>query len=125
MRILNVLALFVGISIFSFSQTVDYTIPPGFEKEINRDDYKKIVDRSVAEISKRYAIDNIKEGTVYLKKNKELQAFNLGNLIVQCLAIKDKSKWDIVIEGHFKNLFSAIDEQKKIDPKNFESIKNI
>jgi hypothetical protein len=52
-----------------------------------------------------------------------LQAFNLGNLIVQCLAIKDKSKWDIVIEGHFKNLFSAIDEQKKIDPKNFESIK--
>ncbi|HEV8507527.1 MAG TPA: hypothetical protein VGQ53_19080 [Chitinophagaceae bacterium] len=77
MRILNVLALFVGISIFSFSQTVDYTIPPGFEKEINRDDYKKIVDRSVAEISKRYAIDNIKEGTVYLKKTRNCKLLTL------------------------------------------------
>ncbi len=123
MRILTFLFLFYVISLRSASQEIDYSIPAGYEKDISNEDYKKIVDISVAAISKRYPIDKVKEGTVYLKKNKELQAFNLDNLIYECLAIKDKSQWNTAIEGHFKNLFSAIDEQKKIDPTNFESIK--
>jgi hypothetical protein len=123
MRSLNLLLLFLGLPIFSFSQTIEYTVPAGYENKIGRDDYKKIVDRSVADISKRYAINNVKEGTIYLEKNGELQAFNLDNLIDECLAIKDRSQWNLAIDGHFKNIFSAIDEQKKIDPKNFKSIK--
>jgi hypothetical protein len=123
MRILNFLLLFLGLSTLSFSQPVDYTIPAGYEKDISKEDYKKIVDISVTAISKRFTIDKVKEGTVFLKENQGMEAFNLHNLIIQCVSIKNKSDWNAVIEEHFNNLFSSIDEQKKIDPSDFESIK--
>jgi hypothetical protein len=68
-------------------------------------------------------IDNVKDGTIYLKKGEEMQALNLHNIIGKCLAVKDRSQWDKVVQGHFENLFSSIDEQKKIDPENYETIK--
>ena len=52
-----------------------------------------------------------------------MQALNLHNLILKCVAVKDRSKWKQVIQGHFDNLFSSLDEQKKIDPENYETVK--
>jgi hypothetical protein len=123
MRTLCFLLLFHIISLTSISQVIDYTIPSGYEKDISKEDYKKIVDISVAAISKRYTIEKVTDGTAYLKENGEIKAFNLHNLIDQCVSVKDKLQWNSLIEGHFENIFSSIEEQKKIDPSNFESIK--
>jgi hypothetical protein len=47
----------------------------------------------------------------------------LHNLIEKCVAVKDRSQWDKVIQEHFGNIFASFDEQKKIDPGNFETVK--
>jgi hypothetical protein len=107
----------------SFGQKINYNIPDGYEKDISKDDYKKVVDISVPIISKRYAIDFVKDGTVQLKAGQDMQALNLHNLIGKCVVVKDKSQWDKIIQEHFDNMFSSIDEQKKIDPENYETIK--
>jgi hypothetical protein len=107
----------------SFGQKVSYNIPEGYENDITREDYKKLVDHAVAAVGKRYSIDNVKGGTIFLKKDQEIQQLNLDNLILKCVAIEDKSQWNKVVQVHFENLFSTIDAQKEIDPENYESIK--
>jgi hypothetical protein len=82
-----------------------------------------LVDIAVPIVAKRYSIDYVKDGTIFLIQGQEMKAMNLHNLIGKCVAVKDKSKWNIIIQGHFNNLFSSIDEEKKIDPKNYETIK--
>ena len=124
MRIIPILLLLLTIlQLTSFGQKVEYSIPDGYEEEISKADYKKIVNVAVPIISKRYTIDFVKDGTIQLKAGQDMEAFNLDNLIGKCVALSDKSQWNNMIHEHFQNMFTAIDEQKKIDPKNFESIK--
>ena len=118
-----IVLLLIFFQITSFGQKILYDIPDGFEKDISKADYKKIVDVSVQIVAERYTIDIVKNGTIHLSKGQEMQAFNLDNLILKCAAITDKSKWDDVIQQHFHSMFSTIDAQKEIDVANYENIK--
>lgn len=106
------------------AQPLSYSIPAGYEKDISQADYKILVDLSVPLVAKRYAIEEVKDGTMLLKKGQGLQALNLHNLIAKCMAERDKTKWAEVVQTHFDNLFSSLDAQKKIDPANFETIRS-
>jgi hypothetical protein len=123
MRILILSVCLAIIQLPSFAQKINYTIPAGLENEIAKEDYKKIVDISVPIVEKKYAIEFVKEGTIQLKKDQGMKAFNLDNLVLKCLEVKDKKLWKEVIEGHFNSIFISIDEQKKIDPNNFETVR--
>jgi hypothetical protein len=123
MRIMILIVLVSSFQLKIQGQKIAYNIPEGYANKINNDDYKKIVDIAVPIVAKRYSIDYVKDGTIYLKKGEEMQALNLHNIIGKCIAVNDKSQWDKVVQGHFENLFSSIDEQKKIDPENYETIK--
>jgi hypothetical protein len=107
----------------SFGQKISYDIPEGYENEINKDDYRKIVDLAVPIVAKRYSIDFVKNGAIQLKQGQEMQTINLHNLITKCVSVKDKSQWDKVVQEHFENIFTSIDEQKKIDPTKYETVK--
>lgn len=114
---------FIISSFTAFGQKIDYNIPEGYEQSIKANDYRKIVDKSVAVISKRFKIDFVKEGSIQLKSGQEMQAFNLHNLITKCTSTKDKNKWDEIIETHFQKMFNSLDKQKTINPNDFETVK--
>lgn len=123
MRTLLFIVLTTITQLSASGQKISYNIPDGYESDITKEDYKKLVDISVPIVSKRYTIDKVKDGTIQLKGGQEMEALNLHNLIDKCVAVMDKSKWNLVIQEHFESLFSSIDEQKKIDPENYESVK--
>lgn len=123
MKLILTFLSFLTLNIAMFGQKIDYSIPKGYEIDISAKDYKTLVDASIVVITKRYKVDFVKEGTIYLIKNEDLQAMNLHNLIGKCVIFKDKSKWQKVIEEHCNGMFSTIDEQKKINPKAYETIK--
>lgn len=123
MRRISLLVALLFTQFISMGQSIDYTIPDGYEKDINKEDYKNIVDISLPIISKRYTIDFVKAGEVHLKKGQEMNTLNMHNIIAKCTAVKDKSQWTSVITEHFNNIFISWDEQKKIDPENYESVK--
>src|SRR6187200_3341732 len=100
MRIMVLVVLVSSFQITIQGQKIAYNIPEGYENKINNEDYKKIVDIAIPIVAKRYSIDNVKDGTIYLKKGEEMQALNLHNIIGKCLAVKDRSQWDKVVQGH-------------------------
>jgi hypothetical protein len=123
MRIIFFFVLLTTLSMPSLGQKISYNIPEGYESEINKDDYKKIVDLAVPIVAKRYSINYVKDGAIQLRKEQEMETLNLHNLIAKCVAVKDKTQWNKVVQQHFENIFSSIDEQKKIDPRNYETVK--
>lgn len=124
MRILLSLFLVLILHSAAIGQKISYKIPQGYEQDISKADYKRLVDMAVPLVAKRYKIDHVKDGTITLKQGQEMQALNLDNLILKCAEVEDRSQWEKVVQVHFENLFASIDEQKKIDPVNFETIKN-
>lgn len=123
MRIITILIFLLTFQVTSFGQKMSYDIPEGYESDISKGDYKKIVDIAVPIVAKRYEIDFLKDGTIQIKKGQDMQEINLHNLILKCVAVNDKTQWGEVIREHFDNIFSSIDEQKKIDPENYETVK--
>ncbi|MBS7566006.1 hypothetical protein KHS38_16485 [Mucilaginibacter sp. Bleaf8] len=124
MRIkLFALLVFMLTGIHSKSQSISYTIPNGYEENISKGDYKKLVDLSIAVISKRYAIDEVQEGSIRLKPNEDFSIINLHNLIGKCVAVSDKAQWVTVINNHFNSMFSSAQEQKQFNPADFASIR--
>jgi peroxiredoxin len=105
------------------AQTVDYTLPEGFKDKIAAADYKYLVDISLPVVAKRYQVESVKNGTIILVKGQDMQSFALDNLIIQCARMTDRSQWKKIADDHFEQLFKAIAVQKKINPKDFESIK--
>ncbi len=105
------------------AQVVDYTLPTGFENDLSNAEYKTIVDYSIKAVSARFKVDSVQDGTLRLIKMQDTQAFNLHNLIADCLAVKDHSRWEKIVNDHFTKLFTAIDAQEKIDPEDFKDIK--
>jgi len=123
MRLITLIIFLTTFQMTSLGQKINYSIPDGYENDISKNDYKKIVDVAVQIILKRYNIDYVKEGTIKLKAGQDIQELNLHNLIDKCVLLEDKSQWDKIIQEYFDNIFSSIDEQKKIDPENYETIK--
>lgn len=108
----------------AIAQQIDYSVPPGFKKIINKNDYRKILDIALPFVSKRYTIERVKDGIIYLMDSQELQILDLSDLISKCRETKDQNAWAPVIESHFSALFSAIEEKKNIDINQFETIRN-
>jgi hypothetical protein len=123
MQKLTLLILMSVFQILTYGQKINYTIPSGVVNDISKNDYKKIVDIAIPIVKKKYKIESVKEGTIQLAKDQGMQAFNLDNLVLKCVEVKDKSLWKDVIQDHFTQIFSSIDEKKKIDPKNFETVR--
>lgn len=123
MRIIALLIFLAAFKTTLPAQPITYNIPDSYENDISKDDYRKVVDWSVSMVAKRYTIDFVKDGAIRLKKGQELQILNLHNLINKCVAVKDKSVWNKIVQEHFENIFTSIDEQKKIDPAKFETVK--
>jgi hypothetical protein len=124
MHKITLLLLLTIFQVLSYGQKIDYSIPEGVENDISKADYKIIVDIAVPIVLKKYKIESVKEGTIQLTKDEDMLAFNLDNLVLKCVNIKDKTLWKDVIQDHFNQIFISIDEKKKIDPKNFETVKN-
>ena len=123
MRSVFFLLLVTALSHPCRSQTISYDIPEGYEKDIQPSDYKLIVDSSVAIIATRYKVESVKAGAIQLAPGQELRVLNLHNLITKCTAEKNRSDWGYIIRGHFTNIFASLDQQKKIDPSKYESVK--
>lgn len=122
MRFLTFITFLVVLNNPSFGQKIEYDIPEDYKKDVETKDYQRIVDASIATISKRYKIERVKEGAIYLVKGQDLQTLNVHNLIDKCLKVKNKKDWDKVIDEHYKNIFASIDEQKKINPNDYNTI---
>ncbi len=122
MHLIRFVCFYLLVGLSAYGQKINYAIPDEFSDKLSKEEYRKIVDWSVAAIGKRYAIDYVKEGTVQLKSGQDMQAFNLHNLIGKCLMVKDRNSWKVVVDEHFDNLFASFDEQKKINPKEFASV---
>ena len=120
MKSLLTLLVFVT-SVTLFAQKISYSFPEGYETVLSKKDYKYLVDESVKAISKYYKIVSVKEGVVQLEVNQDYSMINLHNLILRC-ADMEKEAWQPLISAHFEGMYESIENQKQIDPSNFESI---
>jgi hypothetical protein len=98
-------------------------VPEGYETDISKENYKKIVDIAVPIVSKRYKITFVKDGAIQVAGGEDIPTVNLHNLIGKCIAVKNTTQWEKIIQGHFTAIFNAIEEKRKIDPANYEKIK--
>jgi hypothetical protein len=122
MRLITFITLLIMFNNPIFSQKVEYDIPEEYRKDIESKDYTKIVDLSIAVVQKRYKIESVKDGAIILGKDQDLKTLNIHNLIGKCLRVKNKKEWDNVIQEHYQNIFASIDEQKKINPTDYNTI---
>jgi hypothetical protein len=104
----------------SRAQTISYTVPKAYKTVISQDDYKQIVDLSVAAIGKAYPVKQVKDGAVELQ-GKNQGTINLDNLIAKCLAAADKAQWTSVVQDHFTNLFTSVRKQANLNIQNFDT----
>jgi hypothetical protein len=123
MRVFLLYAILTCLRVVGFGQQISYDIPAGLEKNISQEDYHFLVDTSIAVVAERYQIDSVKGGTIRLVRGQDLAGVNLDNLILKCVAVKDRTAWPAIIRDHFNMIFSPMDEQKKINPPDYESIK--
>ena len=60
MKSILIFSIVFMTNIALFGQKVDYTIPKGYEIDINSKDYKTLVDAAILVITKRYKVDFVK-----------------------------------------------------------------
>jgi hypothetical protein len=106
------------------AQPVDYSVPSAHRKSIKKNEYRKIVDITLPVVGRRFEIEYLKDGVIYLKASQELQVIDLTEVISKCREAKDPDKWEEVINGYFNGLFSAMDAKKNLDINQFETVKN-
>lgn len=123
MRITLFVCLFVIGELTASAQKITYDQPPNLPQKIGKSDYKFIVDSSVVIVKTRYQVALVQGGTIFVIIGKDTASVHLDNLILKCLAEKDRSAWNMVIRDHFSNLFVSIDAQNQMDPKNYETVK--
>jgi hypothetical protein len=114
----------LSISLATRAQKITYDPPPNLPQQIGQADYKLIVDSSVKIVGARYKIDSVSGGSIHvLADNNQEATINLDNLILECLGVADRSTWPGMIRHHFENLFATIDQQRHLDPTNYETMK--
>ena len=123
MRTLVLLLLLTVFGIRSYSQTIDYKIPEGFENAISSADYKKLVDLAVPIVQQKYRVESVRAGTIQLVEGQEMTAFDLHGFITECVAITDRSRWKAVIQDGFNKLFTSIQANRNLDISDFEALK--
>ena len=112
----------ITISLASTAQKISYDPPPNLP--VSQKDYKLIVDSSIAIIAGRYKVDTVEAGSVHiLDDHQQTAVLNLDNLILKCQTEPDRNAWPAIIKEHFNKLFSTIDQQRQLDPTNYETMK--
>lgn len=105
------------------AQHIDYNVPSGYKKIIKKNEYRKIVDITLPIVTKRFDIESLKDGVIYLKASQELQVIGLAELISKCNEAPPE-KWEDIINDYFNGLFSAMDAKKNLDINKFETVRN-
>jgi len=124
MRFLYLAGLVCALAAEARAQQISYDIPKGYRSLISKADYHLLVDSAVATVARRYPVASVHEGTIALQAGQPgVTAFNLHNLLAKCAAEPDKAQWPGLIRHHFTSLFSSFDEQRKLDPRSFESVR--
>ncbi|MDO7887273.1 hypothetical protein [Hymenobacter cheonanensis] len=124
MRFLWILGLVCCLALGARAQKISYDIPKDYRALISKADYQVLVDSAVAVVARRYPVAAVHDGTITLRPGQPgVTALNLHNLIAKCAAQPDKTQWPGLIRYHFTSLFSSFDEQRKIDPRSFESVR--
>ncbi|MGI4763034.1 MAG: hypothetical protein ACRYF0_20140 [Janthinobacterium lividum] len=124
MRFLSIVVLICAFALGSWAQKISYDIPKAYRPLISKPDYHQLVDSAVAVVARRYPVAAVRDGIIALEAGQPgVTAFNLHNLIAKCAAEPDKTQWPALIRYHFTSLFSSFDEQRKIDPRSFESVR--
>jgi hypothetical protein len=124
MRFLYFVGLVCAFALEARAQQVSYTVPKDYRQLISKPDYHLLVDSAVAAVARRYPVAAVHDGTIELRAGQPgVTAFNLHNLLTKCAAEPDKAQWPGLIRHHFTSLFSSFDEQRKIDPRSFESVR--
>ncbi|PPK87171.1 hypothetical protein CLV84_0106 [Neolewinella xylanilytica] len=120
----NLLAILLILSTISLSaQTIDYSVPEGYEELMSKKDYKFLVNESRSVIARSYEIASISKGVVQLKEGQAFSVANLHNLMLKCAPLS-KRDWPAVIEDHFSRMVESIHQQEDLDPTNFAAIKD-
>ena len=122
-KVLLIVILFFSVQLAS-AQNVSYNVPEGYENSISKEDYRKIADLAIPIISKYATIIQLKDGAFSIDKGQKEEVVYLQNLIIKCLSVSDKSKWEELINEHFTALFTISEEEKQIDPYKFETVRN-
>ena len=105
------------------AQKITYD-PPSLPQPISKADYKYIVDTAVAVVSTKYKIEKVEGGSIHVIDDRQQPGtLNLDNLILKCLAEPDKTAWSGIIKDHFDKLFTSIDQQRALNPANYETVK--
>lgn len=124
MRTALLLCWLTTAALVTQAQKISYDPPPNMQQTIGKADYKLIVDTAVAVVSTKYKIDRVEGGAIHVLDNhQQAGVLNLDNLILKCLAEPDRSAWTGIIKDHFDRLFTSIDQQRALDPANFETVK--
>lgn len=106
------------------AQKISYDVPKDFRQTVSAADYKLVVDSAVAVVRTRYPVARVAAGTITLQPGQVgVRAFNLHNLLATCLAEPNRQAWGPLVRHHFTSLFSSFDEQQKIDPSRYESVR--
>jgi hypothetical protein len=114
----------LSITLASAAQKISYDPPPNLPQHLSQDDYKRLVDTSIAVISKKYKVETVEAGSVHIEDDHQKTAvLNLDNLILKCKEEPDRSVWPAIIRDHFDKLFSTIDQQRQLDPTSYEKMK--
>ena len=123
MRTALLLCLFIITALTPRAQKITYD-PPSLPQPITQADYKYIVDTAVAVVSTKYKIEKVEGGAIHVIDDRQQPGtLNLDNLILKCLAEPDKTAWSGIIKDHFDKLFTSIDQQRALDPANYETVK--
>jgi len=113
--------LIVVASLHVSAQNIDYSLPEGYENEISKKEYKKLVNESVKAISKYYKIVSVEKGVIALEKGEDYSMLTLHNLILKCSEI-EKEDWVELINSHFDGMYESMEKQKQLDPSKFETL---
>ncbi|MEO0895210.1 MAG: hypothetical protein AAFY71_02240 [Bacteroidota bacterium] len=113
---LLILSVHVGLG-----QKIDYAIPAIAEGKISLEDYKTILDSSLAIIQTEYDVKKVKEGSISLKKGKELSTINLDNLLLKCTQ-EDKEDWQAIIRDHFQRPLRSSSERALVNYTYFDEV---
>ena len=115
MRILYLLLLLAAPLLNLSAQTIDYTVPKDYKDSISKEDYKTILDQTVAQMKAHMNVKSVKAGAIAISGGEVENEFYIELLLSKCIAEKDKSKWSGIINEHFADMFSEYDVVKKVD----------
>ncbi len=114
------LLLVLSTTISLSAQSLDYTIPEGYEDLVTAKNYKYFVNKVAKELRKNYTIVGMTNGAIELE-SEDYMAFNVQNLLTLC-SQAPKKEWALLIEQHVDAIYQSREKQKELNYANFEAM---